>query len=40
MDAQQRRTDIPRAPPVGEPGGDISSILIAFGVFAAIAALV
>ncbi|KAL1220293.1 hypothetical protein V5N11_005816 [Cardamine amara subsp. amara] len=40
MDAQQRRTENPRAPPVGEPGGDVTSIFIAFGVFAAIAALV
>lgn len=40
MDAQQRRTETPRPPPIGEPGGDVSSIFIAFGVFAAIAALV
>lgn len=40
MDPQQRRTETARAPPVGEPGGDVTSIFMAFGVFIAIAALV
>ncbi|ESQ51044.1 hypothetical protein EUTSA_v10022792mg [Eutrema salsugineum] len=40
MDPQQRRTETRHRPPVGEPGGDVSSIFIAFGVFIAIAALV
>lgn len=40
MDPQQRRTETGPRPPVGEPGGDVTSIFIAFGVFIAIAALV
>ncbi|XP_013734411.1 erlin-2-B isoform X1 [Brassica napus] len=39
MDPQQRRTETGPRPPVGEPGGDVTSIFIAFGVFIAIAAL-